>query len=237
VASTIQPVHRLRVGCRRVALVAVVLFVLFVVAIVGGLWSVLRGSDPFAPGTRTYTANGITLSYLAGWMVNDQLPPSSGLGSTFAILGTQPWGLCLPYDINCHSAVRLESSQISVQLGSGLSGGGSLCEIAIDRSDLAGRGPGDPPATGHLIRVDGRPTLETDYAVGQTDYYQSDAWRTWVIAAPGTTTLVYRIEAMYRGPGDSTFFQQLDDLVASLRFVEPASFAGGEPGDCGAPFP
>ena len=222
-------------GCRRVALVA---FVLFVVAIVGGLWSILRGGDPFAPGTRTFTANGITLSYPAGWMVNQAIPPSSGLGSTFAIIGTQPWGLCLPLDINCHDDLRLEPSQISVQLGSGLSGGGSLCEIAIDRSDLAGRGPGDPPATGHLVRIDGRPTLETDYAVGQTDYYRSDAWRTWVIAAPGTTTSIYRIEAMYRGPGDSTFSQQLDDLVASLRFVEPtASLAGSEPGDCGPPFP
>ena len=229
-ASTIQPVRRRRVGCRRVALVA---FVLFVVAIVGGLWSLLRGGDPFAAGTRSFSANGITLSYPAGWMVNDRLPATSGFGQTFAILGTLPWGLCLPYDINCHNDVRLDPSQISVQLGSGLSAAGSLCDIAVDRSDLAGRGPSDPLATGHLVRVDGRPTLETDYAVGQTDYYHSDAWRTWVIAAPGTTTSIYRIEAMYRGPGDSTFSQQLDDLVASLRFVEPAaSLAGGQPGDC-----
>jgi hypothetical protein len=233
-ASTIQPVRRRRVGCRRAALVAIVLVV---VAIVGGLWSVLRGGDPFASGTRTFAASGVTLSYPAGWMVNQAIPPSSGLGSTFAIIGTQPWGLCLPLDINCHYNVRLDPSQVSVQLGSGLSGGGSVCDIALDRSDLAGRGPGDPPATGHLLRVDGRPTLETDYAVGQTDYYRSDAWRTWVIAAPGSTTSVYRIEAMYRGPGEATFSRQLDDLVASLRFVDPSSLAGGEPGDCGAPFP
>jgi hypothetical protein len=232
-ASTIQPVRRRRVGCRRVALVVVVLVAL---AIACGLWSVLRGGDPFASGTRTFTANGVTLSYPAGWMVNQAIPPSSGLGSTFAILGTQPWGLCLPLDINCHNELRLEPSQISVQLGSGVSGGGSVCEIAVDRSDLAGRGPGDPPATGHLVRVDGRPTLETDYAVGQTDYYRSDAWRTWVIAAPGSTTSIYRIEAMYRGPGEETFSRQLDDLVASLRFTAHPE-AGGQPDDCAAPFP
>ena len=32
----------------------------------------------------------------------------------------------LPLDINCHDEMRLDPSQISVQLGSGLSGGGSV---------------------------------------------------------------------------------------------------------------
>ncbi|GAC1664066.1 MAG: hypothetical protein NVS9B8_03890 [Candidatus Limnocylindrales bacterium] len=199
--------------------------------------SVLRGGDPFSPGTKTFTANGIELSYPAGWNVNDQGWASSGLGSTFAILGTQPWGLCLPFDINCHYEIKLEPSQISVALGSGIVGGGSVCDIGVDRSDLAGRGAGDPPATGRLLRVAGRPTLATDYAVGQLDYYRSDAWRTWVIAAPGSTTAVYRIDARYRGPGDSAFSRQLDDMIAGMRFVGPATRRDGGPDDCGSPFP
>jgi hypothetical protein len=225
---------RRRIGCRRLGIGALLVIA---AAIGGGLWSVLHAGDPFAPGTRTFAANGVTLTYPAGWMVNQVIPPSSGLGSTFAIIGTQPWGLCLPLDINCHDDLRLDPSQISVELGSGVSGGGSVCEIAATRSDLAGRGPSDPPATGHLLRVDGRPTLETDYTVGQADYYLSDAWRTWVIAAPGSTTLIYRVDAKYRGPGDDAFFRQLDDLVASIRFVEPQTSTDGGPADCGAPFP
>jgi hypothetical protein len=200
-------------------------------------WATIRGGDPFAAGTSSFSAAGVTLTYPAGWIVNDKLPRSSGLGQTFAILGTQPWGLCLPFDINCHFEERLEPSQISVNLSRGILGGGSVCEIGVDRSDLAGRGPTDPPATGHLVRVDGRPALQTDYAVNGADYYHADAWRNWVIAAPGSTSEVFWIEAMYRGPGAETFHRQLDDLVASLRFDLLAAPSDAGPTDCGAPFP
>ena len=133
--------HRRRRLPRR--LVAVVV----VVAVIGvALWSVLRAGEPFAPGTKPFSANGIALSYPAGWILHDQGWSSTGLGSTFAIVGTQPWGLCLPVDLNCHDSIRLEPSQISVELGSGILGGSSVCEVGRDRSDLAGRGPDDPPA-------------------------------------------------------------------------------------------
>ena len=209
-----------------------------VVALVaaGGWWTFLRAGDPFASGTRAFNSNGVTLSYPAGWLVNQALPASSGLGSTFAIIGTQPWGPCLPLDLNCHLEQRLEPSQISVSLGLGILGGDTVCDIARDRHDLADRGPGDPPATGHLLRVDGRPTLQTDYAVNGLDYYRSDEWRHWVIAAPGSTQSVYRIEAMDRGPGTDRFRAQLDALVASIRFTLPPE-AGDGPADCGSPFP
>ena len=207
-------------------------------AVVGiALWSVLRAGEPFAPGTKAFSANGIALSYPAGWLVHDHGWSSTGLGSTFAVLGTQPWGLCLPFDLNCHDSLRLEPSQISVELASGILGGSSVCDVGRDRSDLAGRGPDDPPATGTLVRVDGRPTLATDYAVNQADYYHSDAWRTWVIAAPGSTTAIYRIDARYRGPGGEAFRRQLDELVASVHFDGSATPADGGPTDCGAPFP
>ena len=195
-------------------------------------WSLVRSGDPFAIGTRSYAGNGLTLSYPAGWTVNDDGWATTGLGSVWAILGTQPWGACLPADLNCHYQLRLEASQISVELGRGLSPAMDICGLGADRADLAGRGPGDPPAIGHLARVDGRPTVETDYAVNQADYYHSDEWRTWIIAAPGSTTQTYRIDAKYRGPGDETFRRELDDMVASVRFTD-----SGGPADCGAPFP
>jgi hypothetical protein len=232
--APVEPRRGRRPRSRVVALLALIV----VVGAIGGIvWSSTRSGEPFARGTRTFTANGITLSYPAGWNVNDLGWPSTGLGSTFAILGTQPWGLCLPTDLNCHYELRLEPSQISVELGDGITGGTTVCKIGLNRSDLAGRGPGDPQATGHLLRVDGRPTLQTDYVVNQADYYHSDAWHSWVVAAPGSVTSVYRIEAKYRGPGDSEFRQQLDDLIASLKFATPSALSDGGPEDCGAPFP
>lgn len=200
-------------------------------------WSLVRSGDPFAPGTRVFNGNAIELSFPAGWNVHDQGWPTTGFGSTFAILGTQPWGLCLPFDLNCHYQLRLEPSQISVALEIWQMFGEDLCAVGADRSDLAGRGPGDPPAQGRLMRVDGRPTLQTDYAVNQTDYYHADEWRSWVIAAPGSTVTTYTIFAQYRGPGVPRFREQLDDMVASVRFV--GSAPGLVPGqlDCGAPFP
>ena len=207
------------------------------IAVAAGVaWSVLRSLGPFATGTRTFSGHGVTFAYPAGWSVNDQGWPTTGFGSTFAIIGTQPWGACLPADINCHYELRLEPGQIAVDLGRGSSRMADICALGVDRSDLAGRGPGDPPATGSLMRVDGRPTLQTDYAVGQADYYHSDEWRSWVIAAPGSTTEVYRIEAKYRGPGVAEFRAQLDALIASIRFTGVAPVGGG-PRDCGAPFP
>ena len=206
-------------------------------AVAAFLWTSMRSGDPFAPGTRSFSDNGISLSYPAGWNVYDWGWLSTGFGSTFAIIGTQAWGACLPVDLTCHYQLRLEPSQISVEFSSGQVPGPSVCELGVARSDLAGRGPNDPPAVGRLMRVDGRPTLQTDYAVNQTDYYISDAWRSWVIAAPGSIAWAYRIEARYRGPGDAEFRRQLDAMIASVKFGGAAHQTDGEPGDCGAPFP
>lgn len=200
-------------------------------------WSLTRPGNPFGPGTRTFEAAGIRFSFPTGWAVYDNLPRSTGLGSTVAILGNQPWGPCLPGDINCHFQVRLEPSQISVDVGVGSLRTSSICEIAADRRDLSGRSPDDPVAVGHLMRVDGRPTLATDYVVNQKDYYLSDAWREWTIAAPGGTSSVYRISARYRGPGAREFSDQLDVLIASITFPGPLQQGGNVPKDCGPPFP
>ena len=215
---------------------------LWVLAILGlgaflAAWSLTRPGDPFGPGTRTFEEAGVRFSYPTGWAVYDNLPRSTGFGSTVAILGNQPWGLCLPGDINCHYRLRLEPSQISVDLGVGSLFRKNICELGADRSDLAGRGPDDPAAVGHLMRVAGRPTLATDYVVNQKDYYLSDAWREWTIAAPGGTSSVYRISAKYRGPGAQEFSDQLDALIASITFPGPLQQGGNVPKDCGPPFP
>lgn len=211
--------------------------IILIGVVASALWWLTRSGDPFAKGTRLFDTGGIVLSYPAGWTVQALGWPSSGFGSTFAIIGTEPWGLCLPTDLNCHYQVRLEPGQISVGFSSGQMPGPSVCEIGVDRSDLANRGPTDPAATGRLMRVDGRPTLQTDYAVNQLDYYHSDEWRKWVIAAPGSTRRTFVIDAMYRGPGVPAFRQQLDDMIASLRFSNESVELEAGPHDCGAPFP
>lgn len=207
------------------------------VGILVAVWSVTRPANPFGPGTRTFDAAGIRFSYPTGWAVYDNLPRSTGFGSTVAILGNQPWGLCLPGDINCHYRLRLEPSQIGVDVGVGSLLASNICEIGADRSDLSGRGPDDPVAVGHLMRVAGRPTLATDYVVNQKDYYLSDAWREWTITAPGGTSQVYRISAKFRGPGVQEFSDQLDMLIASITFPGPQQPGGNVPKDCGPPFP
>lgn len=206
--------------------------VVAVLVVLGGLWWLAGRAVEPSVGTRMYVGNGIALEYPAAWSMNDTGWPSGGFRSVWAVVGTMPWGLCLPGDLNCHYQVRLEPGQIEVQLARGTLLGGDVCEIGRTRSDLEGRGPGDPPATGTLMRVGGRPTVVTDYAVGQRDYYLSDEWRRWVIAAPGTTSMYYEIDAKYRGPGVATFRSQLDAMIASVRFTDPLG-----PSDCGAPFP
>lgn len=203
------------------------------VVIGAGLWWLLGDPAPSSPtGIRAYVGHGVEFGYPTTWTMNDTGWPTSGFGSVWAVIGTMPWGPCLPGDLNCHYQVRLEPGQIEVELGRGTLPGGDVCVMGRTRSDLEGRGPDDPQAFGSLMRVGGRPALVTDYAVGQRDYYRSDEWRRWVIAAPGSTGEYYSIDAKYRGPDVATFRRQLDDLVASLRFTEPAG-----PADCGMPFP
>ena len=186
--------------------------------------------------TRHVSANGLELDIPYGWDVNTTGWPTSGFGSTFAIVGTQPWGPCLPGDLNCHYQQRLAPGQISVEL-SLVTRLGDFCETGATRSDLAGRGPDDPVATGRLMRVHGRPTIQTDYAVGRDDYYRSDEWRTWSIAAPDTTFYAYLIDARYRGPDIGRFRAQLDAMIAGLRLTGDPALGGEGPDDCGPPFP
>ncbi|MCI0584642.1 MAG: hypothetical protein L0227_17425 [Chloroflexi bacterium] len=214
-----------------------------VTAVLGGAalvaaWSMLAAGNPFATGTQRYAArDDITFEFPASWGHWDIFPPTTGLGSLVVIVGTQPWGPCPPIDINCHYAQRLGDGQISVEVSKGLYPA-DFCDVGATRSDLQGRGPGDPAATGRLGRVDGRPAIQTDYAVGRADYYGADEWREWTVAVPGSLREVFRISARYRGPGVDEFRTQLDELVASIRLNRAiVPNAGGGPVDCGDPFP
>lgn len=204
---------------------------------------VLPTATPSQPGdsvtaTHHLSLGSLQLDYPSDWAVNDQLPLTAGFGQTLAIVGTLPWGPCATSDINCHFELRLEPGQITVEIGlQTLVTDGDICELGRTRSDLAARGPSDPPATGSLTRVDGRPAVRTDYAVGQADYYHSDEWRDWLIAAPGTTTAGYTISAMYRGPGLETLRAELDQLIASVRLGSSTAGDPTQPTDCGSPFP
>ena len=187
--------------------------------------------------TRHLSVGSIELDYPSDWSVMDQGWPTTGMGQTLAIIGTLPWGSCAPSDLNCHYQLRLDPGQITVEIGTLLLAADNICDLGRTRSDLAARGPSDPQATGSLTRVDGRPAVRTDYAVGQTDYYHSDEWRDWLIAAPGTTTSGYTINAMYRGPGLETLRAELDQLVASVRLGPSTAGNPTQPTDCGSPFP
>jgi hypothetical protein len=186
--------------------------------------------------TRHVAEHSLELDIPFAWDVNTLIPPSTGFGSTFAVLGTQPWGPCLPFDINCHYQQRLGPSQISVELALG-GVNEDFCEVGASRSDLAGRGAGDPVPTGRLMRIDGRPVIQTDYDVRRLDYYHSDEWRDWRIAAPGTTFYVYDISARYQGPDTLVFRSQLDAMIASITITPDPQLGDDDQADCGAPFP
>ncbi len=188
--------------------------------------------------THHLSVRGLELDYPSDWDVADQGWLTTGFGEDVAIIGTLPWGPCAASDIDCHFEQQLDPGQITVEIGwSVLVADGTICDLGATRSDLAARGPSDPPATGSLTRIDGRPAVRTDYAVDQTDYYHSDEWRDWLIAAPGSVREALTITAMYRGPGLETMRSELDQLIASVRVGPSSAGNATQPEDCGSPFP
>lgn len=194
---------------------------------------------PTDGGLNHFHTQGLDFDYPGSWSIHDQLPASSGFGQTWAIIGTQPWpSSCGASDINCYYEAKLEPGTIAVDIGVSYfpATDDDLCVRGATGTDLQGRGPDDPLATRSLIRVDGRPTLRTAYAVGGKDYYLSDEWLDWEIAPVGTVDEAYAISSKVRGPGDDAMKAALDALIASIRLT-PGPDSGQGPADCGAPFP
>jgi hypothetical protein len=214
--------------------------VLVLVAVGVGAVAIPRTSGgPGSRGLRHFQAQGLDFDFPATWTIHDQLPSSTGFGQTFAVIGTHAWpSSCGASDINCYYEATLEPGTIAVNVGAVYfpATDDDLCVRGATGIDLQGRGPDDPVATRTLIRVDTRPTLRTTYAVGGKDYYLSDEWLDWEIAAAGTADEAYTIDAKVRGPGTDAMKAELDALIASIRLT-PGPNAGQGPADCGAPFP
>ena len=219
--------------------VAVLASAAAVVVVAGGL--LLRPSSPSgAPGTtRHYSVSGISFDYPSTWAIHDRLPGTSGMGATWAILGTSSWDGCGDGDLQCFYDRPMAPATITVEIGEAIvASDEDICVRATTRPDLQGRGPTDAPATGSLTRVDGRPALRTDYAWHGIGFYEADEQRDWFIAAPGSTTMAYVVSAIYRGPGLDAFRADVDQLLASVRFSTTDGIGGSDPNaDCGAPFP
>jgi hypothetical protein len=213
----------------------------FVLVAVGvGVATIPHSSGgPRNGGLNHFHTQGLDFDYPASWSIHDQLPPSSGFGQTWAVIGTHAWpSSCGASDINCYYEAKLEPGTIAVDIGVSYfpATDDDLCTRGATGSDLAGRGPDDPVATRTLIRVDGRPALKTTYDVPGTDYYQSDEWLDWTIAALGTVDEAYFIDAKVRGPGTDAMKAELDALIASIR-LSPGPNDSQDLADCGAPFP
>lgn len=209
-----------------------------VVVVAGGL--LLKPSTPSGGGTtRHYSVSGIGFDYPSSWTIHDRLPGTSGMGATWAILGTSSWDGCGDSDLQCFYDRPMTPATITVEIGEALvATDDDICARGTTRPDLEGRGPSDAPATGSLTRVDGRPALRTDYAWHGIGFYQADEERVWFIAAPGTTTMAYVVSATYRGPGVDAFRADVDQLISSVRFSTTDGIGGSDPNaDCGAPFP
>jgi len=188
--------------------------------------------------TARFGNNGITFDYPASWSVHDQLPATTGMGQTLALIGTLPWGPCAAYDVNCHYEQKLGPGQIELDVGRGIVGSdGGFCGYARERPDLQGRGPTDPQVVEtRLFRVDGHPVIYTGYAVNGADYYLSDEWRTWRIAATDASTEAYEIGSRFRGPGIDAFHAALDALIQTVK-IGASNYQPGPFDSCTDLFP
>lgn len=221
-------VIRVRKPRRRTAIVAVAIIAALIVA--GSL---------MINGTKRVTLPGLSFDMPFGWDVHTDIPPSTGMGQTMALIGTLPWGPCDAYDINCHYAQRLDRGEVEVEIDDDTMLDGDMCAYALNNPDAVPRTDGVQVTAIHYFRVDGRPAIETEYSLdntGSPNYYLADGQRKWDIAPADTTSERFTIFAQWRGPGDDAFLAQLDRLVASIKLTSSGS-AGTQSSDCGAPFP
>lgn len=204
--------------------VAVVVVVVLAVALV--IW----------PRTSRFSAAGIAFDVPSTWAIHDDLPGGFGMGQTYALIGTVPWGPCDELDINCHYQERFGRHEIEVEVGVMHLMSGDFCTYARERPDLEPRSDGVRVTETHYIRLDGRPAISTNYSMDSPDYYLSDGWRTWEIAPADADNVMYRISAKWRGPGEEAFLFEVDRMIQSVR-LGPSGYGEFSIPDCGEPFP
>jgi hypothetical protein len=182
-----------------------------------------------------FSANGIAFEVPSSWHIYDKIPPTTGMGQLFVIVGTTSWGPCDEYDINCHFSERFNRQEIEVQVAAGYQLGDGFCAFARTRPDMD-RDDGVRVTETHYLRIDGRPAISTTYSLDSPDYYLANGWKEWKIAARDSTEAVFDISARWRGPGDDAFLAELDRMIASIR-LGASAYGSSSAGDCGDPFP
>jgi hypothetical protein len=93
-------------------------------------------------GTKRVSLGGLSFDVPFSWNVHTQIPPSTGLGTTLALIGTLPWGDCDAYDVNCHFQERLDRHEIQVEVSVGFLAGSDICAYALDNPDAVPRTDG-----------------------------------------------------------------------------------------------
>jgi hypothetical protein len=152
--------------------------------------------------------SGVAFDRPARWALHDASATFTG-GSVVAVLGTLP----VPsrcgaehVDVNCYYEQKLTPGTISIVVGTGSFGGGTLFDER----------PWDPLEIGReRTEVGGLPAVVHRYGPGS--YYEQDEAIGWEIAFPRSVLEVYGIEARLRGPGLPGMRAQLDHLIASIR--------------------
>jgi hypothetical protein len=143
------------------------------------------------------------------WTLYDAYVSFSG-GSVIAVLGTLPVApRCgTPHvDINCYYEQKLDPGTISIVIGIGSFGGGTLFDE---------RPPGPLEVRRERAEVGGLPAIVHHYGPG--GYYDQDEGIGWEIALPRSVLSAYGIEARLRGPGLPAMRGALAELVESIRF-------------------
>jgi hypothetical protein len=165
-------------------------------------------ASPPGGGLQTFDEDGITFAYPAGWR-DYQVFSDTSMSSEFAELATA--------NIPNPCATSPQPSPV-----------GSVCpdtnpmppgSMVVDFSDsgVLGFAPGmSRPPRSTALTVDGLPAY-----FWTPPSPSADQTVAWAISRPGSLDNYYEIEARLQGPGINQLRQQLDALIASLRY-DPA---------------
>jgi hypothetical protein len=160
-----------------------------------------------------FHGGGLSFRYPESWTVYPANAVGS-FGSIFAVIGTADLSDCRGsggyVDVNCAYAHRLEPGTVRLVVG-------TAAGLGMPRF------PDRKPPGGWQLFVDGLPALVEESGPNAAD--ASDLSVNWTMATG------YTLSASLRGPGIDQMREQLDALVASIRFDEaPPPLPTGEAG-------